>query len=79
MRTIRASELGTYLYCKRAWWYQTQGITSENQQEMAGGTAFHRQHGRTVLLSSFLRFLGAAGLLLALVLTAAGITYLLVR
>jgi len=48
-RTIRASEIGTYLFCKRAWWYQLQGKQSENQQEMAGGFAYHRQHGQALL------------------------------
>ena len=45
MRAIRASELGTYLYCKRAWWYQQNGEPSQNQAEMSGGTGFHPAHG----------------------------------
>jgi len=48
-RTIRASEIGSYLFCKRAWWFQLQGKESENQQEMAGGSAYHRRHGQSVL------------------------------
>jgi hypothetical protein len=55
MRVLRASELGSYLYCARAWWYQRQGIPSENQAELKTGTNFHQQHARGVLLSFLLR------------------------
>ncbi len=48
-RTIRASEIGTYLYCKRAWWYQQQGVESSNQESMAAGTSYHRTHGKLVV------------------------------
>ena len=64
MRTIRASEIGSYLYCRRAWWYQRQGIESQNQSEMAIGSEIHRRHGRTVLANSCLR---AAAYLLLLI------------
>lgn len=64
MKTVRASEIGTYLYCRRAWWYQRQGIESQNQAEMASGSLMHRQHGRSVFLNSCLR-LAAYLLLLA--------------
>ena len=74
MRTVRASEIGTYLYCRRAWWFQKQGAPTENQTELAGGSAFHRRHGRQVLQASLLRLAGWVLLLLALALLAVGLT-----
>ena len=68
MRTIRASELGSFLYCQRAWWYGHQGIESENQAELAAGTRLHREHSRRVLTASFLRLIASLILLAALVL-----------
>ncbi len=70
MRTIRASEIGTYLYCQRAWWYQRNGQASENLAEMAAGSELHYQHGRAVLGVSCLRLLAYALLIAALVLLA---------
>jgi CRISPR/Cas system-associated exonuclease Cas4 (RecB family) len=67
MKSIRASEIGTYLYCQRAWWFQRQGIESQNQMELAGGSEIHRKHGRKVIASSFLKILAYLLLLLALV------------
>jgi len=70
MRTIRASEIGLFQYCQRAWWYHSQGIETGNQAELTAGSQLHRQHGRRVFISGLLR--GAAILLLlaALVLLA---------
>ena len=68
MRTLRASELGSYLYCQRAWWYQKQGMESRNLAEMAGGTQLHRAHGRRVVISGLMRFLAWALLLAGLIL-----------
>ena len=67
--TIRASEIGTYLYCKRAWWFTRKGETSSNQAELLSGTQIHEEHGRTVLSAGLLRAAGYAVLLLALVLS----------
>jgi len=68
MRTLRASELGAFLYCRRAWWYQRQGIESQNQSELVSGTALHEQHGRVVMTMGCLRSLAYACLLAALIL-----------
>ncbi|GAB4577748.1 MAG: hypothetical protein Fur0022_04790 [Anaerolineales bacterium] len=65
---IRASEIGTYLYCQRAWSYQREGETSSNQSEMLTGTELHTQHGRQVLTAGLLRTLAYGFVLLALVL-----------
>ncbi len=70
-RVIRASELGTYLYCRRAWWYRKQGIESDNQAELAGGSELHLQHGRRIMaagilqVAAYILLLAAAGLIAA--------------
>ena len=71
MSVIRSSEIGNYLYCRRAWWYRKQGIESENRTEMAVGTQLHQKHGRQVLASSLTRSAGLILLLIALALLAA--------
>ena len=68
MPIIRASEIGSYLYCRRAWRYRKDGIESDNKVELAAGTELHRQHGRKALSSLLLRTLGMV-LLLAAILT----------
>jgi CRISPR/Cas system-associated exonuclease Cas4 (RecB family) len=53
---IRASEISTYLYCRRAWWLKRKhGVQSQNVREMEMGTRYHGQHGRTVLHSIWAR------------------------
>jgi len=75
MKPIRASDIGAYLYCRRAWWYRLIGQESLNQGEMAAGTELHRKHGRQVLVAGLMRSLGFALLLAACVLlTAFGLT-----
>ena len=71
MRSIRASEVGSYLFCARAWWYRKQGVESSNQAEMNAGTELHRQHGRSVIASGFTRILAILLLLVALALLVA--------
>jgi len=71
MQVIRSSDIGNYLYCRRAWWYRKQGFQSENQAELASGTELHRKHGRKVLAAGLMRSLGFLLLLAALVLLVA--------
>ena len=67
-RIIRASEIGQYRYCSRAWWLgSVLGIASTNTRELAAGEHHHQQHGRTVWLSSTLRWAALALLILATV------------
>ena len=74
MRTIRASELGAYLYCKRAWWYQKQDLPSENRAALDEGSAFHAAHGRQVLTARLMRLAGSLLLIAALTVAAVAFT-----
>jgi len=67
MQVIRSSDIGNYLYCRRAWWYRQQGFQSENQAELASGTELHRKHGRKVMVSGLYRTLAYIIMLVALV------------
>ncbi len=79
MRIIRASEIGTFLYCQRAWWYQQQGVESQNQAELAGGTSYHQAHGRRVLAAGLLRVGGWLLLMAAVVVLAIGLTMMFLK
>ena len=72
MRTIKASELGSFLYCQRAWWYQLKGEVSAKQPQMDAGTQAHQHHARRVKLVPIL-------LIIALVLVAIALYLLWVK
>ena len=63
MKTVRASEIGTYVYCRRALWYQLQGVENQNQIELTSGTELHAHHSRIVAVSGCLKWLAYAALL----------------
>ena len=71
MPIIRASDIGSYLYCRRAWRYRKDGVESENQTELAAGTELHHQHGRKTLSALLLRTLGMVLLLSAILMLVA--------
>ena len=79
MRTIRASEISTYLFCHRAWYFQEQGFESQNQMELSGGNAYHEEHGRQVFVAGLLRVIGTLLLLAALVALAIALTQILIQ
>jgi len=75
MKVIRASEIGEYVYCHRAWWLRhVQGLTSSNVTELAGGTATHVGHGRLVGLASSLRALAILLFIAAVVIVFISLT-----
>lgn len=64
---IRASEIGEYIYCQRAWWLKRfAGYTSENVHELQLGTTHHEAHGKTVERAGQASRLGLIFLLAAL-------------
>ncbi len=68
---IRASELGDYEFCARAWWLRRAlGWQSRYQGRLVRGEQAHAAHGRAVSASSRLVLIGAALIGLALVLLA---------
>jgi hypothetical protein len=63
---IRASEIGQYAFCARAWWLgRVRGYRSTNVAAMRQGTARHRGHGRTVAGYHLLQRLALALIALA--------------
>ncbi|HLC04866.1 MAG TPA: hypothetical protein VJK02_17665 [Anaerolineales bacterium] len=78
-RVLRASEIGAYIFCRRAWWFAGQGLPSVNQQSQTSGTRWHQRHGRQVVQMGCLRLLGYACLLVGVVTTAIYLADLAIR
>jgi hypothetical protein len=63
---IRASEIGQYVYCARAWWYaRVRGYPSDNVAAMQRGADRHQRHGEAVVGYHRLRQLAFFLLILA--------------
>jgi hypothetical protein len=66
-RVVRASEVGLYAYCARAWWLgQVEGYRPVNQAALEAGKAAHQAHGRAAV--GYHRLRQAAYILLGLAL-----------
>jgi CRISPR/Cas system-associated exonuclease Cas4 (RecB family) len=76
-RVIRASEIGEYLFCKRAWWLRTQGVESENRAALEAGTAEHEDLARRVALAGCLQTAAFVFFLAAAIVAAVGLTILI--
>jgi CRISPR/Cas system-associated exonuclease Cas4 (RecB family) len=58
---IRASEVGEYVYCARAWWLRrVLGLEPAGRERRERGSVLHRRHGRAVAGSRMLVLLGTA-------------------
>ncbi len=63
---IRASELGDYVYCARAWWLRrVQGVATRNTAALQAGQQAHDRHGRAVAAAQTQRRLALLLLTLA--------------
>ena len=70
---IRASEIGEYVYCARAWWLRrVVGLEPAGRERREYGTALHRRHGRAVASSRALLVVALVLVLAAIVLMFAG-------
>ena len=65
---IRASDIGLYVFCARAWRLKNEGYESQNHAELAAGTEAHHAHGAAVAGAQRLQRLSAFLFCLALVL-----------
>lgn len=72
---IRASEIGEYVRCHRAWWLgRVQGVENANRAWMDAGTERHREHGRRVRRAVLSQY---GAMVLVAVAVIAGVTLLL--
>lgn len=75
---VRASDIGAYTYCRRAWYLaQVRGVAHERPAQLARGNEVHAQHGRHVRRAGqlqrvgvWLALVGLIGVLLAFALWA---------
>jgi CRISPR/Cas system-associated exonuclease Cas4 (RecB family) len=76
MKTIRASEISSFIYCQRAWWLQTKGNIPENASELAAGKRIHASHGRGALKAGCIQLAAYTALFSALILLVVYFTLL---
>lgn len=72
---IRASEIGEYVHCERAWWLgHVQGVENANRASMDAGTEQHQAHGQRVRRATVMQY---AALVFVAVAFGAGLLLLL--
>ena len=77
---VRASALGEYVFCARAWWLRREGVRpTRGGEARAAGTRWHESHGRSVARAKRLRLLAAVCVYLAVALAALMLYHWLIR
>jgi hypothetical protein len=70
-RIIRASEIGQYDYCAKAWWLgSVEGVPPSNVRELQAGTAAHELHGWQVNRAARVQQIAIGLLVLGVILLA---------
>jgi len=67
---LRASEIGMFAYCERAWGYVQRGEISSNAEQISAGSARHRAHAAAFKSTRIVRIIGMLLLFTGLVLAA---------
>ena len=67
---IRASEIGQWAYCQRAWWLARQGHENRNVAALQAGIQAHTAHGQNVAAAQRSRILAFALLLIGMLVLA---------
>ncbi len=66
---IRASDIGLWSFCRRAWWLaRVHGAAHQQPERLAHGVAVHETHGQTLLRAQRYRQWGHRLLALAIML-----------
>ena len=66
---VRASGMGEYVFCARAWWLRREGVRpTRGGESRAAGTRWHESHGRSVARAKRLRIVAVVCVYLALAL-----------
>ena len=73
-RTIRASEIGSFIFCQRAWRYQRNEVKSINVDELAAGEDFHQIHVNQSRSAGILRVIAWVILVVFIILLSLTIT-----
>jgi len=64
---IRASEIGEYTHCNRAWWLgHAQGVENANRARLDAGTERHREHGQRMWRATMMQYAAIALFVIAL-------------
>ena len=67
---IRASDIGLWTYCQRAWWLaRVRQVTHQHPARLVRGTTHHETHGKTVAQAQQYRRWGHRLLALAMLLS----------
>lgn len=73
---VRASDIGAWAYCRRAWYLaQVRGVRHARPETLQRGTAAHTEHGQQVRRAGTMQRIGlwlvVAGVVLIVLLAAA--------
>jgi len=73
-RHVRASEIGAFAFCERAWGYAARGEPSERQPDLRAGQRYHERRLLRASVSLALRRLGLGCMALAVAALAIALT-----